>query len=182
MIIELHVHGRPHKHQGNSKLMQIAEIAKSQGTDCLVLTEHTHTKDYGIWNDRLIGEVEQKHGIKIYVGAEIRTKQYGDILEIGDAKIWAHPMRSKFPFDVWEGAKGFLDAVEVMNKSYTMAECIMALENAHEHDLAVVGGSDIHLNRHVGICPCWIPSIENLDVIAWHIKKGNCVPLKFANQ
>lgn len=72
MIIEMHVHGRPHKF-GISKADTFCKIAKSKGIDALVFTEHSHTESNGFWNDDNVRYLEDKHNIKIMVGQELTT-------------------------------------------------------------------------------------------------------------
>jgi predicted metal-dependent phosphoesterase TrpH len=180
-IVELHVHGRPHKHGGNSKLMEIARIAKKQGTDCLVLTEHSHTKDANMWSEDLIQEVEHKHDITIFKGMERTHKKFGHYLDIDNAKVWAHPLDTirRISTDDMIEACEFFHAMEVVNKRYKMRECLWLMDYAVEWGLHPVGGSDIHLTRHVGICPCWTPTIDDIDCLGEAIAAGDLIPLRF---
>jgi len=194
-IVELHVHGRPHKHGGNAKLMEIARIAKSQGTDCLVLTEHCHTKDFMGYKPGEIDDVMETHDINILVGAELKTKEFGDVLVYGKdiheinagmeicdipprfCLVWAHPMRRQWAEETWSRAEDVFKGIEVMNKSYTLSDSRKALDYSGRLCLSPVGGSDIHLNRHVGICPCYLPFAEDMADIHWCIEKGKVTPL-----
>ena len=197
-VVELHVHGRPYKHLGNSKLMKIAEIAKSQGTDCLVLTEHCHTKDYGLWQygDELLEEVKETHDINILIGAELQTKEfrdvlvYGpyieevqagmtvdDILHSGFTLVWAHPMRREWPEATWERASEVFDAIEIGNKSYSELDCWYAMDMASKYKLGMVSGSDIHLNRHVGLHRTYLRNADCIEDIQAAISHDEVINL-----
>lgn len=187
MIVELHTHGRPHKHNGPEKLLSMAIRAKSQGTDAMVLTEHSHTQD-DCWlaNPGLIVEVEKNSGIKLFVGKEVSTR-FGDVLHIGGACVWAHPLdkiqKGISPEDFYE-LHVKIDAIEIVNKRYDRKEVLQMLRlldtfKARRPELVGVGGSDIHLVRHVGICPCWAPDCDSVELLGDFIKQGRIMPLNY---
>lgn len=64
-----------------------------------------------------------------------------------------------------------------MNKSYKPEECMKALDMATKFNVGMHGGSDIHLNRHVGICPCYAPRCDNIFDLVRFIKAHKIVPL-----
>ena len=193
MIIEIHCHGRPHKY-GISKADKFCKIAKEMCIDALIFTEHAHTASNNFWTTENIESLQLKHGVSILIGQEIST-DIGDILvynypyvvkdrmNITDiivdedwAIVAAHPCR-KGGLERIRPYVGKFDAIEIMNKSYSAEDCSLAISFAFEHGLGMVGSSDIHLNRHIGICPCHVPSCNSIRDFVSHIKSRQVVPL-----
>lgn len=173
-IIELHAHASPHKH-GIDKAVNIVKKCVQKKIDGIVFTEHTHFKNFDIWNQENINKVKEfadaKHFI-IYAGQEVTTNK-GDFLIYGSEKFyskgikieniiaektdsmfitWAHPLKNYSLYNIpfIEG----IDAFEIYNKSYSSRKCFEALQILLTiPGVKIAGGSDIHLLRHVSICP-----------------------------
>ena len=176
MLIELHAHGRPHKHGGIEYALELCRIAKQKGIDGICWTEHVHTKDYPAWTQELKQEMIERSPIVCCWGAEL-TIDIGDLLTyIGDSGVaitLAHPCKNGKRFD--KKIPAFIDAMEIDNKSYTPDEAAYARELAAKWNMNAVCGSDIHLKRHVGLYPYEIPytglTSENMiDAIVEELK------------
>jgi len=193
MIAEIHVHGHPHKF-GLDKADTFCKIAKQKGIDCLIFTEHAHTLSNGFWTDKNIKILSENNDIIIMTGQEVST-DIGDILLYGYPQLiqkkmlfkdlqsseqWAivsaHPAR-RGKINRLNPWMHKIDAIEVMNKSYCIEDCKQSLDFAKNYDCGIVGSSDVHLNRHVGICPCYVPECKDIFDFVSYIKLKQVVPL-----
>lgn len=167
MYFDLHIHEKTHSEDSGLSLEQIVLEAKARGLDGIAVTDHD---TLGLKPQAEI--LSERHGIHIFVGAEVWTRQ-GDLLVFGvdeipaqrvdaqtmvdmvntrgGATIAAHPYRSngRGLGDVIGTLQG-LTAIEGYNGRTEPHQNLKATELAERMGLPCTGGSDAHQPGEVG--------------------------------
>lgn len=194
MFIDTHMHCMEGSSDSFINIPEIVEKAKQMGLNGICITDHdtNKAKEYAT-------QYGEKHGFKIFVGAEILTHE-GDIVvfgldEIPTKKLYAqelidlvnskggvtiaaHPFRenNRGCGKHLKNLKG-LTAIETLNGSTKSYNNLNAHKSAIELDLATIGASDCHTNDAIGkFCTKFLDNIETEKDLIDAIKKKRVKP------
>lgn len=197
MIIDLHFHTAAYSDCSAIDLEAGLSRAREMGLDGVCLTEHDVFPAYDNLED-----LEKKHGLKIFVGVEVLTRE-GDILcygldevpedriparelvsrveALGGASVAAHPHRQngRGLGDLAE-ALPFLTAVEAYNGNTRLSNNGKAVEMSLRAGLPMTGGSDAHSLDRVGVYATRFDApVETLEDLVRQLRGGEFHPVRY---
>lgn len=197
MIIDLHFHTAAYSGCSAIDLESGLGRAKEMGLDGVCLTEHDVFPAYGD-----LEGLEKKHGLKIFVGVEVLTRE-GDILcygldevpedripakelvgrveALGGATVAAHPHRQngRGLGDLAEDLP-LLTAVEAYNGNTRPANNEKTVELSLRAGLPMTGGSDAHSLDRVGVYATRFNNpVENLADLIRQLRSGEFRPVRY---
>lgn len=199
MIIDIHVHTA--EFSGDSELNVEAALgrARDMGMGGICLTDHE-----SMGHAPARRELERRFGLKVFVGAEILTRQ-GDLLvfgldslpgplpeagdliasveALGGVAVSAHPFRDNGRgMGKRMGDYPLLHGVEAFNGNTDHGANMEALLASRVLDLPVLAGSDAHFLSRLGVFATRFPdSVRDMTDLTEAIRVGEVEPVAYSN-
>ncbi|MCE5186223.1 MAG: phosphotransferase [Planctomycetaceae bacterium] len=197
MIVEMHCHTSEFSKCSHVPAAQLLRRAVHVGLQTIVLTDHHFQWEFDALAV-LRAKAQLPSTFGILAGQEIETSDFGHILLYGASEtveapfppleqirqkypnaaiVWAHPYRDgKIPSKE-RLLSDLIDAVEIFNSNYSIAEAARALKDWHRFRFTATGGTDTHGLYYVGMYPTIFDhAFSTMAEMVIEIKAGRCRP------